>query len=307
MGGGAEEVLIHRNRLEPDAKDKFEFWGRRVLSWKDNGVEKTPILHTDNNSNPVYSYTGTKNDTELTNKYPDVAYSKCKLPSLLTEAGMLDYKVCYEGNAILIPKEPLTYFTNVQGTLVEVTSDSDVKLQYAVEKSTVGSTKANWILGTNTVKVRLEAEYIYTRLVPMTDGKYEEASFAGELTTANGYKTNKGQYGRSTSITSENDTIIPVYNSEGSKEYYNDYGTFTTVQKDLLNGNTVYIVSNCPVQTVLEKVTFYTDVECYIIDTDMVKNDTSDKNVYLKDYLKDKIATEEFRFVKEKSSFSVKY
>ena len=223
IGSDATEVLIHKDRIEPTNKDLYKQWGRRVISWKAGSPLSTPYSEDDYNGDPVYCYDGHINDSELTSRYPEYAYNECVLPNLLTEAGMLSYKVAYEGNAILVPKVPLTYYTDVQGKIVEVTSDKDVKLMYAVETPKVSPEKVKWILGTNTTTVRLEAEYSYTKLVPITDGKYEEGKFNGTKNLVTNYPITYGDYGRS--VSNDNDTSIPVYN-DGTVQSYNDYGSF---------------------------------------------------------------------------------
>jgi len=282
------DMLVHPNRLEPNNSSLYDIWAVRRDIYRD-GVYVGPA--TDDLGNYIYEFN-----------------VNAQLPSVLTEEGMLSYKVNYEGNAILVPRDALTYYADVQGNMVEVEYDGGVKLEYAVEKSNVSAQKANWILGTNTVTVRLEAEYTYTKLVPITDGKYEEKKYQG---TSAKFTTQYGTYGRTiagdgTGSTDGNDTCIPVY-SGGSKSEYADYGKFTSKVYDYISGKTFDVVSNCPVVGVKETIKYYYDVECYLIDTDMVKNDGKDKNVYLKDFFKKAISTEDYRFTNNKSKFNVKW
>ena len=290
-GSGENEVLFHRNALDPNNMLKFSNWAKRKLHYFGSSTPQQFIPESDYYGKPVYVYDA------------DAKKGIDGLPNILTETGMLDYKVKYNGNAILIPKQPITYYTDVQGDLVEVTSDSDIKLQYAVEKSSVRASQIKWILGTNTTTVRLEAEYTYTRLVPMTSGEYKEIIFKGEYVATNG-ESQYGTYGRT--VSQDNDTSIPVY-SGGELASYKNFGSYKTNAYDFISGKNIQIISNCPVVSVKETVKYYMDVECYIIDTDMVKDDGKDKNVYIKDFLMDNISVEEYRFVKNQSTFSVKY
>ena len=289
-GSGINEVLVHPNRIEPNNVNLYETWAiRRSIYYDDTYVG----LASDDLNNPVYEFNGV-----------------AKLPSVLTEEGVLSYKVNYEGNGILVPKDSLTYYADVQGNMVEVESDGGVKLEYAVEKPNVSAQKANWILGTNTVTVRLEAEYTYTKLVPITEGKYEEKFYKSGKTSPE-YSTKYGEYGRTiagdgTGYGDGNDTGIPVYNGR-SKDKFTSYGKFTSNVYDYISGKTFEVVSNCPVVGVKETIKYYYDVECYLIDTDMVKNDGKDKNVYLKDFFKKAISTEDYRFTNRSSKFTVKW
>jgi hypothetical protein len=302
LGTGIDEKLFHRNPIEPENMSLFSYWGKRVVHTYDTDKK---VAEVDKDGLPVYNY----------NK--DNANGIEGLPSVLTDTGMLTYKINYKGNAILVPKYALTYYTDVQGEFVEVTSDDDVKLQYAVEKSNVKSSDINWILGLNTTTVRLEADYTYTRLVPMEEGKFVHRLFDGTGYQVNGnitytYKdplikklTSPGEYS-SSDIGTKTDTSIPQYNNGVVDSYYN-YGSFYTKVTDDITGYEFEVISNCPVQAVKETIHYYMDVECYIIDTDMVKNSGQDKNVYLKDFLRNNEVREDYRFAKNKASFSVKY
>ena len=282
------DMLVRPNRLEPNNSSLYDVWAVRRDVYRD-GVYVGPAK--DDLGNYIYEFN-----------------RNAQLPSVLTEEGMLSYKVNYEGNAILVPRDALTYYADVQGNMVEVEYDGGVKLEYAVEKSNVSAQKAKWILGTNTVTVRLEAEYTYTKLVPITNGEYEEKKYQGNRAE---YTTQYGEYGRNitgdgTGATDGNDTCIPVY-SDGRLIEYSDYGKFTSKVYDYISGKTIDVVSNCPVVGVKETIKYYYDVECYLIDTDMVKNDGKDKNVYLKDFFKKAISTEDYRFTNNKSKFNVKW
>jgi len=153
------DMLVRPNRLEPNNSSLYDVWAVRRDVYRD-GVYVGPAK--DDLGNYIYEFN-----------------RNAQLPSVLTEEGMLSYKVNYEGNAILVPRDALTYYADVQGNMVEVEYDGGVKLEYAVEKSNVSAQKAKWILGTNTVTVRLEAEYTYTKLVPITNGEYEEKKISG--------------------------------------------------------------------------------------------------------------------------------
>ncbi|MCR5686128.1 MAG: hypothetical protein K6G81_12085 [Lachnospiraceae bacterium] len=345
--------LIHRNAVEKDMASLFETWGNITYSKIYQGYDIVgEVAATDDNGRTIYSYT---------------------LPALLTEPGLLTYTVNYEGNAILIPMNPLTYYTDVQGKLVEVESDGNVKMQYAVEKAGVSTQTAKWILGTQTTTVRLEADYTYTRLVPLLDGNYKEKYF-GEwqdrvensyyspgtgsspgytyyhsypfirtdefnknIVNSYPFSMQSSQYTGSKIIsvfqkgktpkyeeqytdfgiygdTSGNDTCVigtgdlnPESDSTTYGEYYEDYAQFTSKVKDYINNVEYDVVSNCPVTSVQETVHYYLDIPCWIINTDMLKNDEKDKNLYIKDYLRDYIVTEEFHFTRGKGSFKVKY
>ena len=282
------EKLYHPSSVDPTNVSAYQYWGERVIHTNNN----ISYAEKDCENKPVYSYEA------------DPSNGITGLPNLLTETGMLTYKVNYDGNAILVPKHSLTYYTNVQGENVEVTSDDNVKLQYAVEKSSVQADKINWILALNTITVRLTADYTYTRLVPMTEGNFTQRLYEGATTTpaTNGVKI----YNYGVDVDNLNDTSIPHY-QDGGLHCYRDYRSFITSATDDITGKTFNVVSNCPVMAVKETIQYYMDVECYIVDTDMVKNDGKDKNVYLKDFLKNNEVREDFRFAKNKSSFSVKY
>ena len=284
-GTGKDEVLYRPNPIEP--LDLTSVWAKRKVV--ESGSTYIPVSLP--GGIPVYEFDTTR-----------------KLPNILTEAGVLSYKVNYDGNGILIPRESLTYYANVQGNLIEVETDGGVKLEYAVEKPSVSAQKANWILGTNTVTVRLEAEYTYTKLVPVTNGEYVEKTYNG---TSVKNETTRGEYGRTkgkNGVSDSNgyDTLFPTY-SGTTLSGYNDYGSYLSKVTDYISGNEITVVSGCPVTAVKETIKYYYDVECYLIDTDMVKNDGKDKNVYLKDFFKGTIATEDYRFTNGSSKFSVKW
>ncbi len=341
--------IIHRNPVDKNDSSLFTLWG----SVSDNPDPNATTLPTDDSDRIIYDY---------------------NLPGLMVEDALLTYKINYEGNAILVPMNSITYYTDVQGKLVEVESDDNIKLQYAIEKQGVGSQSAKWILGTNTTTVRLEADYTYTRLVPVTEGYYREKYFGYWVdsigTTGGGSNSKHGftrtdkydkdtltdvsigthngtsqypasnlggsiswtvnlkylsEFFKSTSRYTEQGTDYgqygfndindyPVLNygytspsNTSTGSYYEDYAQFRTTVKDYINNRDFDVISNCPVTSVKETVHYYIDVPCYVINTDMVKSEEKDKNIFIKDYLRDYIAVEEYHFTKHKGDFSVKY
>lgn len=341
--------IIHRNPIDKNDSSLFTLWGSAAA----NPNPGATTLPTDDSGRIIYDY---------------------NLPGLMVEDDLLTYKISYEGNAILVPMNSITYYTDVQGKLVKVESDDNIKLQYAIEKQGVGAESAKWILGTNTTTVRLEADYTYTRLVPATEGYYREKYFGywvdyinttgggsdsrHRLTRTDKYDkdtvtdvSNGTHYGtshypasnlggdlswtvglnyysefhRSTSRYTEQGTDYGQYGFTGINDYpvlnygytspsntstgsyYEDYAQFRTTVKDYINNRDFVAIANCPVTSVKETVHYYIDVPCYVINTDMVKGEERDKNIYIKDYLRDYIAVEEYHFTKNKGNFSVKY
>ncbi|MCQ2496249.1 MAG: hypothetical protein MJ131_06615 [Lachnospiraceae bacterium] len=239
------------------------------------------------------------------------------IPSVATKKEILTYKVNYTGNAILIPCEELEFATNVQGEDVIVYSDDNVKLEYAVTKPDAKASSINYILGRNKTTVRLEAEYSYTRLVPLTQGSLSQKIMGSDSIYSSYYDTT----GKTTHVlidhshTISNNWVINYARSNSNRiscgsGYWDAYSTdeyFTTNVKDFRSGNVYPVYSDCPVTSVNETVHFYKDIECYVIDTNEIKANGKDMDIYIKDIHKAAVTKENYRFTKNNAKFSVKY
>ena len=317
-GMEGQEVLVHKDPSDKDDETLYQTWGYRGKYSGSSSIVKSNTA-VDHNGNPMYVSAGS-------------------FPDILTEPNMLTYTVNYDGNAILVPVDSIEYYTDVQGEIVSVQSKDNIKLQYAIEKPGNGVKSAKWILGTNITTVRLESDYTYTRLIPITDGAYTENDFIYTTGTNShrlyqGISSSKyGVYGRiiPTNIQSGRsgthgmdvptayDSVAYICTVPGHfaapatshtyyvNEYYN-YAYFTSNVMDYQTGKKVSVISNCPVQAVKETVHYYVDVMCYVIDTNTIKGDGKDKTVFFKDYLRDEIKSEAYSFVKNNGALSVKY
>lgn len=272
-----------------DEHTQYDVWGVQPYDIRSNIKYYHYTINAAGAEEPFYVYDGS-------------FFAGKKLPDVITNQEVLSYKINYDGNAILVPVDSIDYCTDVQGKIVDVSSDDNVKLEFAIEKAGTGASKANYKLSCNTVTVRLEAEYKYTRLVPLS-GEYNEKQYNGGLTPE--WATRFGKYGLIPS--SKVDFPKPLYNGSGTRVAIESYGEYQSIVNDYVNGGLKTVYSSCPVTSVEETVKYYKDVECYIIDTNEIRANGKDANVFLKDFRKSNIVTEPYKFVKSNGSFSVKY
>lgn len=259
-------------------------------------------------------------------KYNESHVDIYNVPVVITNNQVLTYKVNYEGNAILVPCDSLDFATNVQGEEVLVSSDDNVKLEFAITKPGAKTDSITYQLSTNKVTVRLEAEYTYTRLVPLTSGSFTEYISAHDSINSyyiceNGnHKDGAGNLIKHVLISHSSDhsalwtlpygTKAPTNHiscSSGYMQVYQKTPCYTSNVTDYRSGNIYPVYSTYPVTSVKETLHYYKDVECYVIDTNEIKSVSKDMNIYLKDLHKSSSAVEQYSFVKSKTKFTVKY
>lgn len=246
--------------------------------------------------------------------YGDYVYT---MPSVLTNSEILTYKVNYKGNAILVPCDSLEFATDVQGREVVVKSEDNVKLEYAIAKPEAKANSIIYKLSRNKVTVRLEADYTYTRLIPLTSGKYTEGIYATDNIVVAHYRDGELDYYHVnhrnsfdkvwTALYGNSNTVNTIKCSENYWSIMSSDSLFTSNAEDYLSGNVYPVYSNCPVTSVKETVHFYKDIECYVIDTNDIRSNNKDMDVYLKNIHKSCVTKEAYKFVKAKTKFAVKY